>query len=424
MVYRFVILIVIAMFGILSIATAYVAGVSIAIFFYVFYIILLILFPPKYVISPLTILYVYYGLWFLLAPLFAQRYADVNSDLYYAYSFVLVSIGLGIGVIFLYDNKNPQRFSVSTISGENVRIPSKKTLAALFSLSTLFVVLIVLNSGGIDKWIHSPGDAFLNRSGSGLYVVGSHFSSLALAALCGYYAFVTRQKKILYLFILWLLLTSPVHGSKFQIALLLITSLLPWLKDLRFYSKGSLMLGIVLLGVLFLGLYFRNISWMTWRDLVPYTLNYFDTLDNLALSLNEFSPGFNETFFMPFNKFLTPLGNDYGVVFYDMSQWLTSIYDPSAWKIRATIQFPVETDMYLNFYFYLGIPVLAFFFFILARIYSSAHTKQHLGAWFAAILMTLLMISHLRGSIYNHTDFYMYPYIVVMFFVLRKYKFT
>ncbi|HGA5254568.1 TPA: hypothetical protein ACISXX_004962, partial [Salmonella enterica subsp. diarizonae serovar 61:l,v:z35] len=74
-------------------------------------------------------------------------------------------------------------------------------------------------------------------------------------------------------------------------------------------------------------------------------------------------------------------------------------------------------------YFYLGIPILMSFFFFIARIYSAAHSKQHLGAWFAAMLMTLFMISHLRGSIYNHTDFYMYPYIAVMFFLFRKYKF-
>ncbi|EEL0593488.1 polymerase, partial [Salmonella enterica subsp. diarizonae] len=391
--------------------------------FYIFYIVLFIFYPPKYVISPLTILYVYYGLWFLLAPLFAQRYVGINNELSYSYSFILLSVTFGIGVIFLYDKKDFRHFSDSTISSKNVRIPSKKTLLLLFLISTLFVILIVANSGGIDKWIHSPGDAFLNRSGSGVYVVGSHFSSLALAALCGYHAFVTRQKKILCLFILWLLLTSPVHGSKFQISLLLIMSLLPWLKELRFYSRGTLILGIALLGILFLGLYFRNISWMTWHDLVPYTLNYFDTLDNLALSLKELSPGLNKTFFMPFNKLLTPFGNDGGIIFYDMSQWLTSIYDPDAWKIRATIQFPVETDMYLNFYFYLGIPILMSFFFFIARIYSAAHSKQHLGAWFAAMLMTLFMISHLRGSIYNHTDFYMYPYIAVMFFLFRKYKF-
>lgn len=423
--YRVILLIVISMLGVFSIATAYVTGASTAIFFYVYFIILFLLFPPKYVISPLTILYVYYGLWFWLAPLFAQRYADVSTDAYYSYSFVLVSIGLSIGVIFLYDSKGLRRSVKLPVECENrsVRVPSKTVLALLFSLSTLFVILIVENSGGLNKWITSPGDAFLNRSGSGLYVVGSHFSSLALAALCGYRAFVTGNKKILCLFVLWLLLTSPVHGSKFQIALLLIISLLPWLKDLRFYSKGSIVLGGGLLGVLFLGLYFRNISWMTWSDLVPYTLNYFDTLDNLALSLNEFPPALNETFFMPFNKFLTPLGNNGGAMFYDMSQWLTSIYDPIAWEIRATIQFPVETDLYLNFYFYLGIPMLAFFFYVIAKIYASAQATQHLGAWFAALLMTLFMISHLRGSIYNHTDFYMYPYVFVMYFLLRKYKF-
>ncbi|HFW4263770.1 TPA: hypothetical protein ACIBOF_001733, partial [Salmonella enterica subsp. diarizonae serovar 61:r:-] len=89
MIYRFAILIVIVILGIISIATAYAIGAPTSIFFYIFYIVLFIFYPPKYVISPLTILYVYYGLWFLLAPLFAQRYVGINNELSYSYSFIL-----------------------------------------------------------------------------------------------------------------------------------------------------------------------------------------------------------------------------------------------------------------------------------------------------------------------------------------------
>lgn len=425
MAYRYLFFSAILISGLVMLTIAYAINQPTATYFFVFFVLMFIVLPPKYVISPLTILYIYYGLWFFIAPLFAQRYSEVSNSIYYSYSFLLSFITLSIGVIFLHNRRNAVVETHSNAMKEPItfEIPSKSLLTILFLLATLFVVLIVVNSGGLGYWINSPGEAFLNRSGTGLYVVGSRYISLALASLCGYYAFLTKKRTVLYIFFFWLLLTSPVHGSKFQISLLLVMSLIPWLKDLPFFSKGSFLLGVVFICILFLGLYFRNLSWMTWNELIPYTLNYFDTLDNLSISLNDFPAGFNETFFMPFNKFMTPLGNEGGSIFYDMSQWLTSIYDPKAWDIRATIQFPIETDMYLNFYYFLGIPILALFFFINGRIYSMARSQQHLGAWFAAVLMTLLMISHLRGSIYNHTDFYIYPYVFIMYFCLRKYKF-
>ncbi|EGR0875581.1 hypothetical protein EW120_20190 [Vibrio cholerae] len=105
-----------------------------------------------------------------------------------------------------------------------------------------------------------------------------------------------------------------------------------------------------------------------------------------------------------------------------MNHYLTDIYYPQAWEIRATEQWPVETDLYLNFYFFAGLPFMFVYMAIIGMIYKRSLVTSSFGLSIVSLLMTIFMISHLRGSLYNHTDFYMIPYMVLVFFIFRYYK--
>lgn len=382
---------------------------------------------PRKVLSPLTFFYIYYGLWFVVAPWFAERYqGDVMDAVQYNLAFALAYVTFGTGVIAILVGERWAKRSVKP-SQELGYIISVRDflilLCFLYLCSSVLVVLIVLNSGGFNVWVSDPGDAFLNRAGSGHFVILSHFSSMSLALLSGWYASSRAKVTPVVLFLLWLAITSPVHGSKFQIILLIVLAVLPWIRYIPFFSKGSVILGFSFIFVLFLGLYFRNMSWIDLETIVPYTLNYFTALENLAVSLRDFDSAFMTTFFLPFNKFLTPFGLSDASLYYDMNHYLTDIYFPSAWEIRATEQWPVETDLYLNFYFFGGIPVIAFYLGLIGYLYGLACCKNSVGAWFAAVVMIIFMISHLRGSLINHTDFYMYPFIFLMYIGLRRFHF-
>jgi hypothetical protein len=378
---------------------------------------------PSRAVSPLSVFYVYYGLWFVLAPLFAERYEDMSSLPEYSLAFAMAYTVFGLGVIALV-------WGQRTASKDELALPQgadplpvfrlKRWVMVLYGTSTLLVVLIVAVGGGLDKWISDPGDAFLTRAGSGIYVVLSHFSSMALATLSGYLAFRKRRMMPIVVFLAWVTVTSPVHGSKAQISFLTILLFLPWLRGLSIASMKSFVLYGSLIGIFFLGLYFRNLTWIETSTVIPYALNYFSALENLAMSVRDFSPQLLMTFFLPFVKFLTPFGVTDTSTYYDMNHLLTDIYFPTAWEIRATEQWPVETDLYLNFFFVGGLPLVAAYLFVIGAIYGRARKQNSLGAWFAAIVLTLFMVSHLRGSLINHTDFYMYPYIVVMYFLLRR----
>ena len=378
---------------------------------------------PRRAISPLSIFYVYYGLWFVIAPLFGERYDAMSNLPEYSLALALAYTVFGLGVIAIVWGErvtSRERFVLNQRAEVLPTDQLKRWVALLYGTSTLFVVLIVSFSGGWDKWANDPGDAFLTRSGSGVYVVGSHFSSLALATLSGYLAFRTRRKAPLIAFLAWVAITSPVHGSKAQISILTILLFLPWLRSLRLVTVKSLVLYGALIGIFFLGLYFRNLTWIDTTTVLPYALNYFTALDNLAMAVRDFDPAFLMTFFLPFAKFLSPFGMADSSMYYDMNHLLTDVYFPAAWEIRATEQWPVETDLYLNFFFFGGLPLVATYLFIIGATYGIARSRNSLGAWFAAILMTLFMISHLRGSLINHIDFYMYPYIITMYFLLRR----
>lgn len=397
---------------------------SITVFLFL-YAIVALTYLPRQLISPSSIIFGYYFVWFILAPTFSKlhEYDDFSSRNYYiCYSMITLVFAVAMFGIKVGEAGAPSVHKAPIM--QKMRRPKLSWIVALYIASTTLVLAIVLSSGGIMKWVTAPGDAFLNRAGSGVYVILSHFTTFCLAGLVGYYAYVTKRRLPLYLFLVWLVLTSPVHGSKGLISLFLILLFSPWLSSLRLLTARSVLFVIALVAVFFLGLYFRNISWLTLGEAVPYALNYFTTLRNLHILVEDFSPGFMTTFWLPFNKFLTPFGLTDTSLYFDMNHYLTDIYFPTAWEIRATEQWPVEADMYLNFYFIFGLPLIFFYTYAVSRIHSLALSKRNLGLLVVSMLLIVSLISHFRGSIINHLDFYLYPMFGVIYFLLRGYKFA
>lgn len=378
---------------------------------------------PKRTISPLSFVYLYYALWFVVAPAFASRYtADLLARPEYSLAFLCAFAGLGTCTMgCLAGEYFALKLAVRKVPTQTRFIQRLPLInGVLFCVCTGLVAAIVATSGGLLVWVQNPGDAFLNRAGSGVYVVASHFSSMVLALLCGHQAYRYQRPGILLLFIAWLAVTSPVHGSKFQLVLLLALALIPWLRDLRPMSVRTVLLGVSFVAIFVLGLYFRNLTWIEFETFLPYALNYFTALENLAISLRDFDPSWMQTFLLPFNKLLSPVGIPDQPFYFDMNHWLTDLYFPEAWKIRATEQWPVETDLYLNFQFVFGLPLLFGYLFILGAVHGHAQRQNSLGAWFATFVLTLFLVSHLRGSLINHTDFYMYPFVAAVYLLFRQ----
>ncbi|EKF59369.1 O-antigen polymerase [Agrobacterium albertimagni AOL15] len=379
---------------------------------------------PSRVLSPLTMLYIYYGAWFVFAPTMASLYAGQLGMPEYRLSFAFAFSVYSVAALAIHFGEraglatSPIHLALPDVSESTV----VRLAAPLYAMSTAAIFAIILGSGGFETWLRNPGDAFLNRAGTGVYVIISHFSSLALAMLTGFLAYRWRRYGLLALFFAWVAVTSPVHGSKMQIMLLLILSLTPWLVTSRFWSWKLFALLGAGVAVFIVGMYFRHQSILSSWGMVMSTANYFTALHNLAVSIRDFDPGLLTTFFMPLNKIWMTMGWMDPSSYFDMNHMLTDIYRPDAWAIRATEQWPVETDLYLNFYFVGGLPLIAVFFFLHGWLFGFARRVNSVGAWFAAVMLTVSMLSHLRGSLYNHVDFYMYPYILFVMTVMGGWK--
>lgn len=411
--------------------SGYLLGVSSMTVFCLLFISVVVIAPPRYLVSPLSIVHGYYFVWFLLAPAFSELHSlddFTNGAHYAAYGMIFLThvtavFGARSGEKEAYRDWTPQPEIPQTVQTQRDSTLRIVTMT-LYAVSTFLVIAIVLASGGFAHWAEAPGDAFLNRQGSGVYVVLSHFTTFCLAALVGYRSYMSKRKLPLIYFIVWLAMTSPVHGSKGLISLFLILSLTPWLRSLRFAEASSMLLVVSLIFIFFFGLYLRNISWITPEEALPYALNYFTTLRNLILLFDDFKPDFLLTFFLPFNKFLTPFGLTDSSLYFDMNHLLTDKYFPTAWEIRATEQWPVEADLYLNFYFFFGLPLVFLYTYFIGRVYGRARISNNLGSWIVAILLIVSIVSHLRGSIINHLDFYLYPMFLVIYALLRRRSFS
>src|SRR5690606_12628674 len=97
----------------------------------------------------------------------------------YQLSFAFVYTVFGLGVVAIEAGRifgeRREAFKMQATSEPN---NLKKWVLPLYLFSTLMVTLIVTFSGGWEKWIADPGTAFLNRGGTGVYVILSHFSSI------------------------------------------------------------------------------------------------------------------------------------------------------------------------------------------------------------------------------------------------------
>lgn len=388
------------------------------------YLVLVCVYFPKYLISPSSVILGYYALFYIIAPLFADRYSDsefTSTDYAIAYF-----MAYGVLVTALFSSIIGERLYLNNASSRIEKTYKLKNrnckaeIVVLYCMATSSLIAVVLVTGGFSYWISNPGDAFLNRGGSGVYYILSQFFTYSLAVAVGYYAFYKKKYLYILTYIIWLVITSPIHGSKGLVSFLVVLAFIPWLRSIRILSKGTVFLSSAFVIIFIGGLYYRNLTWLTLDNVTPYALNYFTVVSNLIISIKDFPPDFLTTFFLPFNKFLTPFGTSVEVPYYDMNHLLTDKYFPTAWAIRATEQWPVETDLYLNFYYIFGLPLIFFYFMIIGYVFGRAQLSRSVGMWWLSYAFIFGIIPHLRGSLYNHTDFYYYPMMYLIHFMFRK----
>ena len=380
---------------------------------------------PKYIFDPQNILFGYYVLNFTFPIIFAPRYSFNTFETYEEkLAYILLFSTYFIGSLTFSFLRNSFLKDSFKIPKPNVLLNKKKLkFLWLFLLIANFLLcfLIIIKSSGISFWIENPGRAFLQRDGSGLYNILFIFSCTIFFPLSGYLSLKIKSHKYIFVAIIFFIVGLPFIGGKARSFIYIMALASPYI----FFTK--LRMKHLVIGFLFFCLcygsvtYFRSGNYLTSDMIVDYTLNYFTTYENLVVSLSDINPSHFKTCFLPFNKFLTPFGVNNNIVYYDMSAWLTDIYYPTHWAVRATEQWPIETDMYLSFWYIYSLPLLVLFFSFFYIIFLNAIKTKQLGYMIGALNLSFYMQSHLRGGLIIWTDFYFIPMIFFIIYILRKY---
>ena len=381
---------------------------------------------PKYIFNPKNFLFGFYTIWYAIPPMFAHRYShltfqeDVSIS---AYCMLICSFLIGFNTLhFCSKGKEIQfpNFSFDLIN----KIPFIIWHYVFVITSILSCVLVMVTSPyGLIGWLKNPGQAFQFRDGSGLMMILLIFSSGLACTTAG--IILRRAKGIKKIFLLFLFLgmigiylICILHRQR------LINYLLLLFVTIIFYLKAKikfiLPLILIIISSVFLSSYARmgdSVKAGT-EDVLSIALNYFDTFEALQMSLKYEEPEWFGSSFMAFNKLKVGIGYD-PEISYSISQELTPVYFPG-WSKRATVQFPIETEMYLNGYYFGYIPILFLYFLFVGKVYKIAFIKGNLGMIYVSLYIMFEMIGHLRGMFFTHTDFYNYPILIVSYFLLNK----
>ena len=258
-------------------------------------------------------------------------------------------------------------------------------------------------TGGVEAWFGNYSDTYLeNKKGYGLLNFLLIMSSNFLAFVLGFYWKTQRNKSLLLvLFVLVaLVFCAYIQGVKSRIFYFTIFFSIPWLTVARLtLLKGAVIFTFFMLAFSF-AMYFRsNGFYSTPEMLLEYFLSYFNTIFLHDMILRDMQPDFLLTVGYPMNKWLTFVGIPSEDYMHDISRWLTSIYFPKQWfEGSATQQWPIETELYLNYgnYIFWAVPIFVYSLYI-CGLYS---LRYRLGPVFLFVFTCelLFFLSVFRGS--------------------------
>ena len=376
--------------------------------------------PPKYFLSPRNIITGFYFLWYGFGVLIGgERYGSMTfTTIPEVYAYIMLTFGFFCwyaGATF----GEEQPYSAPQYRISPPLLSSGGMFMLLYIVALALAFIYVQSSGGLLMWLTDPGRAFLQREGSGVFVILFYTFFHMTAMLASYKAAIEKKYGFLILSIITTLILIPLLGGKGRIFFHLIL-----LSSCFIYNKKTslkLVIGFFLqLAFAFAFVTLSRTASGNSSFLAVVASNYFDTYQALVMLLRDFAPGDKLTILMPFNKFSSMIGFQEGM-YYDMSHWLTSIYFPTVAKLRATVQWPIEADLYLSFGFFPGLPLVLGWGYLSGRIFILAITTKQCGFIFLAINLAMIIVSHARGGVLNWTDFWLVPSLILSYIILRPY---
>lgn len=253
---------------------------------------------------------------------------------------------------------------------DNTRI-SPSGLTILYVTSVFLYFFFITETGGFLHWFENYSSSFLlGRGGFGWLLTFVITVTNLIVFLLGIKFFQHRfgeSRKRLFILLVAIgiiLLSGFAGGFKSRVIILVIVFYVPSLLSVRLSLTKLMSLGLAFFTALYLLTYVRTGGFYGgFGFFLEGLVGYFNTYYLHDLIVQERESGFFTTIGYFVNKPLMMLGLIGPDSEYDLSVMLTKEFYPDQWYVdNATQQWPLETDMYLNFGgFYLQtIPILIY----------------------------------------------------------------
>ena len=404
---------------------------SIALVLYLF--LLFLLFKPTHFLHPNTFIFGFYGLW-LVSP-------AVIDLIFYLSDWKYI---LPWGRLWAWDSISPYTLvqvqaSMTTLimtayffCGRNIGFTASANLRehkSYFSkipqtiVLNLVLVLLILyfvqSSGGLNNWLSNYSETFLTgRKGLGyvnVTIVALGSFSILLAGLrnFGRGGGVWGILPILPL----ILAIGFVGGFKSRLFVLILFFFLPYLVSLKInigriiaFTSGFFVVLYTVTIVRSQGYYAGTARFL---ELIPSYFNAFPLHD---LIVTREAPNVLTTSHFSFTKIGQALGLVGPDAEYDISVMLTKEFFPDHWYIySATQQWPLETELYLNYYGTIGqtLPLLIYGLWI-SFLFKVVFKRKNWTLYPIMALELVRIISTMRGVLIP----WIFPVIVIQYCVI------
>ncbi|KQT31151.1 hypothetical protein ASG29_14290 [Sphingomonas sp. Leaf412] len=331
-------------------------------------------FPPDRVFHPANMLFAYYGL-----------YVVVSCGLNFILSIIGWDYQLPWGQIVFWDTFSRYTiyqieltflvlyFGLSKFSkpvGMPVRTAPPATLVrhppdlfpavsptvvyATVAIAILFVAWFIQVTAGLNEWLFNYSETYLSRrEGFGLLNVVTAAIGSAAMFLLGILTYQSRRKReLLFLSFATLIILSFPAGFKSRLIFLIIMFLSPWMLQIKFSLKWLWRLGVSFIVLLYLATLVRTQGFYASPPFfMEMLIGYFNSYQLHDWVVTSRSPEWFSTIHQLLIKPKQILGIAGIDDNFDISVMLTKEFFPEQWdREHATQQWPLETELYLNYY--------------------------------------------------------------------------
>ena len=285
---------------------------------------------------------------------------------------------------------------IKTIQISNVGLSS-------IYIATIFIILLYMQStGGLGSYLSNYSETFLQgRSGNGaLNILVFTFSNISVFCLGIKFFNSINHKLFIFLCAIFLIIISAyLGGFKSRLMILLLIFYAPYLMNLTISIRRIAVFAIVFFTFLYGTTLVRTDGFygefQAFLEMLP---GYFNAhyLHEMIVSSRDL--GFFQTTSFFITKPLQVLGLASTQLEYDLSIMLTKEFYPDHWyNDTATQQWPLETDLYLNFGgLYLQWIPLIIYASVVSYVYKKAFVENKIAFMLVAILELIRIITTLR----------------------------